>query len=349
MTTAVIVGCGDVASVHFEAVQALGITLLAVVDTDPVVLRRTAGRLQTLGVIVPGLGSVDELLAAIDAGAIARPDVVHVTTPHHQHAPVTVPLLAAGLNVIQEKPLANTLVAGQELVEAAANASGRLGVCFQNRYNAGNQALKKVLEDGELGEVLGAYASVVWTRTPDYYQAKPWRGRWDQAGGGLLINQALHTLDLLQWFLGDPTEVRGNAATIKYRDVIEVEDSAQTLFTHPAHGDQPEVTSTFVGSLTNAVHRNVEVEIYGSLGTATMADGLHVRLAGGRSYDVAERVVPTTGRSYWGMSHQLLIEDFHRQLGSPEPFWIGAEEAMASLRMLKRVYADTWPHTTDHQ
>ncbi|MEL4356979.1 MULTISPECIES: Gfo/Idh/MocA family protein [unclassified Luteococcus] len=349
MTTAVIVGCGDVAGVHFEALQALGIGLLAVVDTDPAVLARTTGRLQTLGLQVPGLGSVDDLLAAIDAGSIAWPDVVHVTTPHHQHAPVTVPLLGAGLNVIQEKPLANTLVAGQQLVEAAASAEGRLGVCFQNRYNAGNQALKKILEDGELGEILGGYASVVWTRTPDYYQAKPWRGRWDQAGGGLLINQALHTLDLLQWFLGDPTEVRGSASTLKYRGVIEVEDSAQALFTHPAHGDQPEVTSTFVGSLTNAVHRNVEVEIYGSLGTATMADGLHVRYADGRTLDVAERVVPTTGRSYWGMSHQLLIDDFHRQLGSPRPFWIGPQEAMASLRMLKAVYADTWPQAGHHQ
>lgn len=333
MTTAAIVGCGDVSIVHFEALQILGIELVGVADVDPAGLARA----EQVAPQVPRFASVGELLGAV------RPDVVHVTTPHHQHEPVTRELLAAGVNVLQEKPLANTLVAAQSIVDAAEQSSAKVGICLQNRYNAPNQALKQILDEGALGEITGAYASVVWARTPDYYQARPWRGRWAEAGGGLLINQALHTLDLLQWLLGEPTDVRGNASTIRYRGVIEVEDSTQALFTHPAREGQGEFTSTFVGSLTNAVHRHVELEVYGSKGTATMADGLHVRYSDGRTVDVAERVLPTTGRSYWGMSHQLLIDDFHSKLDEPEPFWISPAEAMASMRMLKAIYADTWP------
>lgn len=340
-TTAAVVGCGDVSVVHFEACQALGIPVLAVADTDPAGLQRGLAQAPK----AQGFASAAELVAAVEDGRLERPDVVHVATPHHQHADPTKLLLAAGLNVIQEKPLANSLAAAQQIVEAAAGSSSRIGICFQNRYNASAQALKQVLEDGELGEVLGGYGSVVWTRTPDYYQARPWRGRWDQAGGGLLINQAIHTLDLLQWFLGDPSEhgISGRASTLKYGDLIEVEDSANAMFTHPGA-----ITSTFVGSLTNAVHRNVEVEIYGSLGTATISDGLHLRFADGRSHDVAERQAASGGRSYWGLSHQVLIEDFHNRLADPEPFWIGPEQAMASMRMLKGVYAQSYPGS-NHQ
>ncbi|MGO4957846.1 Gfo/Idh/MocA family protein [Luteococcus sp. Sow4_B9] len=338
-TTAAIVGCGDVSLVHFEAIRALGIELVGVADVDPAGLARA----RQLAPDVLGFESHKELLAAV------RPDVVHVTTPHDQHTQITLDLLAAGVNVIQEKPLANTLTAAHCIVEASQHTSARLGICLQNRYNNSAQALKQVLEDGELGDVLGAYASVVWTRTPDYYQAKPWRGRWQNAGGGLLINQALHTLDLLQWFLGEPTAVSGRAATLKYGDVIEVEDSATAMFTHPSTVVEGGITSTFVGSLTNTVHRPVEIEIYGTKGTATIADGLHLRFDDGRAKDLAERVVPSGGRSYWGMSHQALIEDFHGRLGDDEPFWIGAEQAMPSLRMLKEIYAQTWPDTSRHQ
>ncbi|WP_420176427.1 Gfo/Idh/MocA family protein [Luteococcus sp. OSA5] len=338
-TTAAIVGCGDVSLVHFEAFQALGIELVGVVDVDPEGLARA----KRMAPGVPGFASHKDLLAKV------KPDVVHVTTPHHQHAQITRDLLVAGVHVIQEKPLANTLTAAQCIVEASQSSTSRLGICLQNRYNESSRAMKQVLEDGELGEVLGAYASVVWTRTPDYYQSKPWRGRWQEAGGGLLINQALHTLDLVQWFLGEPTQINGRAATLKYGDVIEVEDSCNAMFTHPASAGQPAVTTTFVGSLTNAVHRPVEIEVYGSKGTATIRNGLHLRFSDGRSKDIAERVVPSGGRSYWGMSHQALIEDFHSRLDDPVPFWIGAEEAMPSMRMLKTIYAETWPETAHHQ
>ncbi|MCT1458823.1 Gfo/Idh/MocA family oxidoreductase [Aestuariimicrobium sp. p3-SID1156] len=325
MTTAAIVGCGDVAVVHAEALAALNIPIVGIADTDPAGRERAAHLLPG----TPVFASHEELIAR------TSPTVVHVTTPHHQHADVVCDLLERGIHVLQEKPLAHTLADGERIAAAAAASDAQCGVCFQNRYNAPIQALKQALDAGELGAVNGAYGSVIWARTPDYYDDRPWRGRRSASGGGLLINQAIHTLDAMAWLLGEPDQVAGTIATLRYRDRIDVEDTASAWFRHPGG-----VTSTFAGSLTNETYRLVEIEVYGSEGTGVIRDGLELNTGSGTPRRVPERRVRTSGRTYWGMSHQLLIQDFHQSIGSPERFWLGPEEALVSLRMVMALYAD---------
>ena len=126
MITAAVIGSGDVSTVHLEAIEALeDVELVAVCDTDPEALATTVER-----VGVAGFADHRALLEAV------RPDVAHVCTPHHQHAPVTLDLLDAGVHVLVEKPLAHTLDEAERLVEATERARSRVGVCFQNRYNA---------------------------------------------------------------------------------------------------------------------------------------------------------------------------------------------------------------------
>lgn len=328
MRRAALVGCGDVAVIHFEAFNAIDdIELVGLCDTDPAALARAS-----VLTGAPGYASVAELLDA------ARPDVVHVTTPHDRHVDVTLECLAAGVHVIQEKPLAHTIAEGQRLVDWALAARGRpgapkVGICLQNRYNVSSIELRRLLDSGDLGAVRGAYASVVWTRRPEYYLAKPWRGQADRAGGGLLINQAIHTLDLVSWFLGDVVDVRGHVSTDRYGAVSGVEDTAQMLLTH-ASG----VETAFYGTLTAPADRPVEIELDCENAYVTLRNGLQVRWRDGRVEEYAERAVPSGGRSYWGVSHELLIRDFYARLDDPEPFWISPAEAMKSLRILKRTY-----------
>src|SRR5699024_350495 len=218
------IGYGDVSVVHLEAIRDLpGLELVGVADTDPAARARAV---EATG--VPAVASTQELLE------VAGPDAVHVTTPHDQHVEPSLTALEAGVHVLQEKPLAHTLAEGQRLVAAldAASSAGtapKVGICFQNRYNLASQRLHELLRSGQLGAVRGAWASVVWTRSADYYRAKPWRGRRDEAGGGLLINQAIHTLDLVQWLLGGVERTDGHVATRAFGDVIEVEDTAELL------------------------------------------------------------------------------------------------------------------------
>jgi UDP-N-acetyl-2-amino-2-deoxyglucuronate dehydrogenase len=326
MSTAAVIGCGDVSTVHLEAIDAIDdVELVAVVDPDPDARRAAAARWG-----VPAYADTTALLAAV------RPGVAHVCTPHDQHLPVALELLGAGVHVLTEKPLAHTLADAERFVAAAEASSARTGVCFQNRYNVAAQEAHRILASGELGTVLGAAAAVPWTRTRGYYQDKPWRGRWASAGGGLLINQAIHTLDLVQWLVGDVVGVSGHASTRLYGDLIEVEDTAEMLLTH-ASGAR----SLFYGSLANVVHAPVSIEVTATRGSLTIRADLTVTYADGRTEVVEERKAPSGGRAYWGVSHELLIRDFHAALGDDEPFWLSPRAALAPLRVLTEVYAQS--------
>lgn len=327
---AAVIGCGDVSAIHLDALAGLDdVELVAVCDTDPG--RRTQAAAATG---VPGTASLAETLDRY------APDVVHLCTPHHQHVEPALEALAAGVDVLTEKPLAPTLADAQRLVDAAAASGGpggsegpRIGVCFQNRYNASVQEARRVLTGGELGTPAGAVATVAWHRTPEYYRARPWRGTWAEGGGGLLINQAIHTLDLVQWLLGGVTDVAGHASTDALGEVIEVEDTASLTLTHPG-GARSVVFATNVAP-TNLP---VQLDIVCERGSLHISNGLVVRPAEGPERTVAEHAAPASARSYWGASHAALITDFYAGFGRGEPFWISPAEALPALQIVKAAY-----------
>jgi UDP-N-acetyl-2-amino-2-deoxyglucuronate dehydrogenase len=324
MTTAAVIGCGDVSIVHFEAIAALPDSeLVAVCDVDPDAAAHASARYG-----VPGFASHVELLAEL------RPDVVHITTPHDQHVQPAIDALAAGVHVVVEKPVAHTRDEAERLIAAAEQPGApKIAVCFQNRYNATSQALAALLGSGELGTVLGGSATVCWHRTPAYYQSRPWRGEVDRSGGGVLINQAIHSVDLLQWLLGEVREVRGRASRLALEGV-DVEDTAQIVLDHEGGA-----RSVFFATNANAVDSPVTCEIVTEAAELFLRRDLTVRYADGRVETVEERKVTSGGRGYWGVSHRLLIADFYARLAEPEPFWISPREAAKSLDILSRVYA----------
>lgn len=324
MATAAVIGCGDVSSVHFEAIAANPkIDLVAVCDTDPAQLAAAVAAFD-----VTGFADHRSLIEAM------RPDVVHICTPHHQHVSVAVDCLERGIHVILEKPLAHTMAAGRHLVDVAEqHSAAKVAVCFQNRYNATAQAMHQLLTSGELGTVLGASATVMWQRSAEYYRAKPWRGRWETSGGGLLMNQAIHTLDLLQWLVGDVTDVQGQTATHVLGEDIEVEDTAEMILTH-SNGAR----TVFYATLANVVDAPVMIDIYTEAATLSLRGDLTVTYPDGRSQIIAERLAPSGGKIYWGVSHELLIGDFYARLDDPEPFWISPAEAAKSLNTVQQLY-----------
>lgn len=322
MTTAAIVGLGDISALHLAAIQASpSIELVAVCDVDPVRLRAVS---EAFG--VPGFADHRALLAAI------RPDVVHVTTPHNQHAPVALDALAAGSNVLTEKPVAHTVAAAEELLERAKLASGKIGVVLQNRYNPTSVALREVLTSGRLGRIHGARAAVWWSRPADYYTRAPWRGQWQQSGGGVLINQAIHTLDLLLWLLGPASEVHGVAANTVHPNV-EVEDAATIVLKHAGGA-----SSTLFATNTHHTNDDVELIIDGEFGRAQLKGGRAELITAEGTELLATDAQDSGERSYWGKGHELLIADFHARLTDPEPFWIDLASGIAPLRVLREVY-----------
>ncbi len=324
MATTAVIGCGDVSVVHLRAIDQMpGAQLVAVCDTDPAT---AAAAGEAAG--VPWFTDHRELLATL------HPDVVHISTPHHQHVPVAIDCLEAGVHVIMEKPVAHTVAEAERLVSAAERHSGvKIGVCFQNRYNVAVQAARALVESGDLGTVLGASATVLWHRTPEYYARRPWRGQRALSGGGVMINQAIHTLDLLQWLLGDVTSVAGQVGTNELGAFVDVEDTAQMVL---HHGEARR--SVLFATTAHVTDSAVTVEIVAENATLAIRGDLTVLWSDGRVETVAERSAPTGGRSYWGASHDLLIADFYDKLTQPEPFWISPAEGTKVSRILQELY-----------
>ncbi|GAA3641107.1 hypothetical protein GCM10022200_26060 [Microbacterium awajiense] len=230
-----------------------------------------------------------------------------------------------------EKPLAESSAGVDTVIAAAERSSATLGVCFQNRYNPPVQRLHELLSSGQAGEIRAVNATVMWSRSGDYYAARPWRGRWETAGGGLLMNQAIHTIDLLIWMFGDPVSVRGGVAT-RVHPQIEVEDTADMVITHDGG-----VRSVFFATVANGDNDPVTLNITAENATFRLAGGLQVSWADGRVESVDAD--PASGaRSYWGLSHRALIDDFYRSIDAQIPFWIDGAAARTSVDVIQEVY-----------
>ncbi|MFD4421813.1 Gfo/Idh/MocA family protein [Agromyces sp. NPDC058484] len=323
-----VVGCGDISVVHLDAiVQAPEAELVGVSDTDQ-------GRREAAAAAHGVVGYADHL----ELFAQVRPDVVHVCTPHAEHAQVAVDALERGIHVLTEKPLAATREDGTRMAEAAARSTAQLGVCFQNRYNTAVRRAKEILDSGELGDVHGARASVLWHRAAPYYRSRPWRGTWAGSGGGLLMNQAIHTVDLLQWLVGDVAAVTGSVATRVLGDVIEVEDTAEMVLEH-ASGAR----SVLFATLAHIENAPVEIEVVAENGRLLIRGDLVVTRADGSTEHVVEDAMGSGDRAYWGGAHVRLIHDFYRSLDGPVPFWIDAFEAQKSLEIIQDVYEQSYP------
>jgi predicted dehydrogenase len=324
MTRAAVVGCGDISAVHLAALHELpDVELVGVCDVDA---PRAADA-----------GSAWEVPAFADHVALfdeRQPDVVHVCTPHDQHASVAIDAIERGIHVVLEKPVAHTLAEAEKVAAAArSNPAVKVAVCFQNRYNRASHEVHRLLASGSLGAVRGAAATVAWHRTPDYYARGPWRGQRARSGGGVLMNQAIHTLDLLQWFLGPVSRVSSRIGTLALGDYVDVEDTASLVMDHE-NGSR----SVLFATLANSVDAPVSIEVETEHARLMVRGDLVVSYADGRSEVVEERRATPTGRAYWGVSHELLVADFYSRLDDAEPFWIGPSEGLASLAVLDDVY-----------
>lgn len=322
-----IIGCGDVHVVHAAAIlESDDAELVAIAETEK--HRREFAALEHG---VPGYADYREMFEKHDL------DVVHICTPHDQHVRPAIYALKRGVHVLLEKPVAAHLDEARRLEDAVRRAAAKgiqFAVCFQNRYNVSYQKTKELIDSGELGHISGSVAVVPWKRTPEYYRTRPWRGSWKHSGGGVLINQAIHTIDALAWFFGGIDSVNGIASQTEFSDLIEVEDTAYARFTHPSGS-----VSQFFATNTSPVQSNVAIRVFSDKATLQIYDGLKVEWRDGHVNHYDERTLPGVGRDYWGISHIILINDFYEHIksGDTTPFWIGIEQGMVALKALKEI------------
>ena len=324
-----LIGCGNIAPMHLESVQMLHSTkIVAVCDNKPDRAQSKAKQYQCSYYI-----DYKEMLDKEDI------DVLHICTPHYLHAPMTIYAANKGVNILTEKPMSISLQDADDMINACANNNVALGVIFQNRYNAGSLLIKDTLKSGALGKILSAKLMVTWDRSDEYYSKSDWKGTWEMEGGGVLIDQAIHTLDLLRWFIDSPIDFVDANISNRAHERIEVEDSAEGVIKY-----KNGVVTGFYTVNYYSYDAPVEIEIDCEHGLVRLvSDKATIRFNDGReiSADRDPRMQMSYGegiKSYWGVSHLKQIKDYYDSLTNGHKPTIDGIEARKTQQMICAIY-----------
>lgn len=252
-----LVGCGKVGQTHAKALAALPESdFIAVCDNSA---ERADAFAKMYG--AKPFTELSGLLGYLkDAG---ENSAIFLCTPHPLHASAAIQAAEYGVHVLVEKPLAPNLADCDAMIAAAERAGIRLGVVSQRRWYEPVQRMRTAIDDGKIGRpILGCFTMFSW-RDQAYYHSDPWRGKWDTEGGGVLVNQSPHMLDLLIWLMDDPVvEVSGYWANLNH-PYIEVEDSAVAILRFKSGG-----LGSIVTSLSQKPGIATKVHIHGANGAS---------------------------------------------------------------------------------
>jgi UDP-N-acetyl-2-amino-2-deoxyglucuronate dehydrogenase len=327
------IGCGMIAEFHTRAIAEIpGARVVAVYDT----VAPKATRIAELA--GGGCRAYDDL-----DGMLAHPglDVVSVCTPSGAHRDPAVRAAQAGKHVVVEKPLEITVPRCDAILSACDAAGVRLCAIFPSRFSAANVALKDAIDRGRFGRLTLGDTHVKWWRTQEYYDSGGWRGTWELDGGGALMNQAIHNVDLIQWLMGDVETVQALTGTLVH-ERIEVEDTAVAIvrFTNGALGVIEAATSAYPGLLKRT-------EIHGEDGSARVEQD-DVTLWSFRTPapgDDAMRTPKTTTSggaadpkdiSYVG--HREQLSDFLHAIETGGPARVDGREGRKAVEIIRAIY-----------
>lgn len=250
-----VVGCGMIANFHARAIREIGGELVACYDRLPLAAERLAKEFGC-----KAYGDYKEFLADPDV------QIVTVGTPSGAHLDPAVAAAKAGKHVIVEKPLEITPERCDEIIDACEKSGVVLSTIFPSRFHQSSARLKKAIESGRFGKLTLGDAIVKWYRTQQYYDSGVWRGTWKLDGGGALMNQAIHSVDLLIWLMGDVAEVTALTGLVAHEN-IEVEDVAVAAlrFKNGALGLLEATTAAYPGYLKR-------IETHGNAGSAVIEE-----------------------------------------------------------------------------
>ncbi|WP_165972392.1 Gfo/Idh/MocA family protein [Paenibacillus piri] len=247
-----IVGSGAIGSFHAEQLKQVGgAKLIAVCDENPQRAGQFAERYSC-----SAYTSLNDMLQRDDI------DIVNICTPSSLHGGQAIACAKAGKHVIVEKPMDITLATADSMIAACQEAGTKLSVVSQHRLDRSVAQVKQLIREGAFGKLVLAAGAVHWYRSQQYYDSSSWRGTWQWDGGGALMNQGIHIVDLLQYLMGPVESVQAQCRTLGHRN-IEVEDTAAALlrFGSGAVGTLTATTSAYPGL-------NTRIELFGTKGSA---------------------------------------------------------------------------------
>jgi predicted dehydrogenase len=329
-----IVGCGNIFPMHAISIKKNeNLELVAVCD-----IKKDRADLAATNYQTTPYYDYQEMLNK------AKLDVIHICTPHYLHAPQTILASNLGIHVLTEKPMAINVKDAEQMILVSKKNRIALGVIFQNRYNKGSIFLKNALESGRLGKIKAAKCQVTWDRSDAYYMKSDWKGTWDKEGGGAVIDQAIHTLDLMQWLISDQIDyVDANIAN-RVHEKIDVEDTAEGMIQF-----KNGVRATFHVINYFTMDSPVTIDLHCEQGYAKYEDGLVTITYVDGSKEVVgadprERLDYGDVKSYWGVSHVKQINAFYETLKKKTKPAIDGNEALVTQRIVNAIYESGKTH-----
>ncbi len=323
-----VIGCGNISVMHLDSASGLGQAELAAVCDIKEERARSAGEKYS----VKAYTDYKEMLA------LEKLDAVHICLPHYLHTEVSAYALSHGVNVICEKPMSIGYKEASETVLLAKRTGLRYGIIFQCRYNTPSLALKDRIESGRLGRVINGRITLTWSRSDEYYSLSDWKGTWDKEGGGVVIDQAIHSLDLANWFINDQAVSVSSTLKNRNHNKVVVEDTAEGLVKYKNGA-----------KLFFWVHNNyhidepIEIRLVCEHGKAALsyADCRIKYYDGTEEYIINEpqtKIVYGGGKPYWGSQHAVQINNFYNSILGIEELEISGEEALKTQKLICDIY-----------
>ncbi len=331
---AAVIGCGRISVMHFDGILRSPLTrLVACCDIRP-------ERAKAAG--CKAYVSYEEMIAA------EKPDAVHICLPHYLHAPAAQYAISRGVNVLTEKPMTISLADAEKTVALAKEKGVNYHVIFQCRYNAASKLVKRRAEEGarggKLGKLLCASSFLTWSRSDSYYAESDWKGTWDKEGGGVVIDQAIHSIDLVNWIVNSPVKRVSVSMANRGHKIVKVEDSADGLIEY-----ENGVKYCFFCTNNFCTDEPIEIKLVFEGGTAVFSyDEALITYADGSPAERVEKdktlQAVEGGKDYWGFRHAEQIARFYEALAGERAPEITGEDALKTHRLICAIYEDGKKH-----
>lgn len=264
-------------------------------------------------------------------------DCVHICLPHYLHTKVAICAFAHGVNVLCEKPMDVDLESAERAVKIAKEKGVLYGVIFQCRYNNSARLVKKAVESGRLGKIFSVRSTLTWTRPDEYYSESDWKGTWDKEGGGVIIDQAIHSIDLVNWLVQSEPQTISVSMANRGHKCVAVEDSAEGLITY-----KNGVKYGFYAMNNYACDEPIEIRLCCEKGKVIFGyDDAYIEYFDGTKEEAHqdENVKEIKGgKDYWGFQHVRQIRQFYNACLGKEALEISGEEALKTHKLIMEIY-----------
>lgn len=326
-----LIGCGRISPNHIAAANNNHLKIVGICDIQREMLEDKAYRF--------GLGEVNQYTDYHEMLSNEKPELVAIAAESGKHAEIALDCIAAGCNVIIEKPIALSLADADAVIKMAREKEIKVCACHQNRFNKSIQKIRQALEEKRFGHMFYGTAHVRWCRDYEYYAGAKWRGTWEQDGGALM-NQCIHNIDLLRWMMGDEVEeVVGMTDRLNHA-YIEAEDMGIALvkFKNGAYG--------IIEGTTDVYPRNLEETLYlfGEKGMVKAGGQSVNRIEEWRFADVQEKPETVIAEfteeppNVYGFGHTPLYADMIDAIKNDREPYVNGEAGKRALELVLAIY-----------